>query len=161
MPDISDLRSSLTKKIDMSEYFGKDAYVMIKKLKKSSKKRIQLLSVDSTLSKIALNIVKDKGFDPKEKMDYVEIGKMYMELPADQRLEAENVAEKIENIYLIEGIDEVDHNLTENDKPLVLDVDFWEMFPEAAAFVIAKIKELNTSLTDYSLGESKESSLIM
>lgn len=150
MPDLTSLQLSLSKRVDMSKFFGPEAYVTIKRLSKKSKKIIASLALDVGIMKIAAEMAKNgkvKELSPEE------LGRKYLELPQEDRLESERTLELVESIYLEQGIDTDNHNLTSNGKKISLSVEFWEYFPEATKFIFDKIKEFNKAAIDYSLGE--------
>jgi hypothetical protein len=162
MPDIRSLKQNNEKRLDVSTFFGPGAYITMKRLPRTIKKRLAVLNMDGALIKVAKKIMETNDLNDVESMDPAKLGKIYLDLPAEDKIEAQKIADELELIYLIQGIDPLKHNLTEDEKPIELTLDFWEQFERAALFVVASVKEFNSGAgEDMSLGEIPPPSLIM
>lgn len=141
MPDITSRMSGRTKKLDVSQFFGESAYITLIQLKRTERKRIQLLSMSTAVASISRKMAESGGPD---NFDPISVGRMFLELPEDERNKAAEVSGEIEKIIIESGVHQTNHNLLDNEgKPYPLNIDFWENFPEACQFVIEQSKKFN------------------
>ena len=101
MPDIKSLKQSNERQLDLSTFFGQGAYITIKKLPRTVKKRLAVLNMDSALVKVAKKIMETGKMQDIEKMDPAELGKIYLDLPSEDKAEAQSIADELELIYLV------------------------------------------------------------
>lgn len=138
--------SNAGKRIDMSSFFGDGAYIQIKKMSKTIKRKIQLLSFDGAMTKVTKKMIEESEATGKtiEEITSVELGKYFLDLTTEEREKAGEISAMIEELLLIEGVDPLNHNLTnEHGIIITLGVDFWEYFPEPAAFIMNEVKDYN------------------
>jgi hypothetical protein len=159
MPDIKVLLDKSEKKLDLSTFFGDGAYITIKRLPRTLRKKLQILQMDSALLKVARKLVDGNDLASIAQVSAEKLGQLFIDLPQEEKDIAQRVADEQEIIYLEHGVDQVKHNLTMDGKPFELSVDFWESFEQVALFVIQSIKDFNGEAQ--SLGEPIENRLIM
>ena len=147
MPEIKYSVGEL-KKIDLSEYYeGAEAYIHIKKIDRLTKKKIsyyQYGGIGVAMSAKLQKLIDEGVIDKDSKIGSMEAVNKLDPETKDRCLDNDA---KVEELYLLNGIDENKHNFTTNDLPILIDVIFIANVgnekPEMLTYIIKQIKEYN------------------
>jgi Glu-tRNA(Gln) amidotransferase subunit E-like FAD-binding protein len=160
-----DLLERNEKRIYISKYFGiedeQKEYITIKKLDRSIKKKIQLLSINTISGKTGHNIIKQlkkKGLSIEDLDKIKQTDQLDLMLEFDfNKSQADSMTDmtiELEKMILEAGVDPLKHTI-ENSKgeKLKLNYEFWNKIgnDDLIEFILNAIKDFSQG---FSLGES-------
>jgi hypothetical protein len=166
MPNITKLLERTKKRLDLTEFFGEEAWITIKKLNKKTLTRISFSSIDTFSSKMGTELIKQLKEGKKYNKITPEMGdEEAIELLKEMNLTEEKselmqkAANNIEQIALEMGVDPLEHNFVdENGKTFEWTYEVWMKIGTQALlkYVVDEIKSFSQG---FSLGESKSKEL--
>lgn len=140
MAELLNIRDQRRKSIDVSDFFGEGAKIIIKKINRLVMNEINLLSQDTSIMKMAMAMLSENTnlSDADKKKKAIEF---YSNLSSEEREKAANNSNKIEMLYINNGIEPNSHNITLDGKTVSIDYDFLIDYPEVIDFLLLQIKE--------------------
>ena len=155
MPNIGTITARKRKKLDLAEYFNEEAWIYIKIIPRTVKKRMEMLSLDAMTSKLAMKInegIQNGDIAEDDNIDSTKMAVIIGNLNPEDKKQIEDATRELETLTLESGVDEKEHNFVdEKSNPVLLTPEVWDTMPiEVTNYVIAQVNDFNTG---FSLGK--------